>query len=183
MANEENLNEQLPEESAPVSSPKKGGLNAKVFIIGLPLFVVQLIAVYFITANILLNKMAEHQNAEKSGEESGELSDSDTAAVELGKFLYSVEDIIVNPAGTKGKTLLMTSVAFDLKSEENRLEMEGKDALVKDLVISVLSSKSTIQLGNSFYRDTLRYEIRDKLDEFLPTVGVNKVYFSKFIIN
>lgn len=167
------------------SSPeKKGGLNAKVFVIGIPLFVIQLVAVYFITANILLNKMSEKAAAAESGEEGTELHDSDTLAnVELGKFIHSIDDIIVNPAGTKGKELLLATVAFDLRSEENKLEMEGKDILVKDLVISVLSSKSVLLLGNTSYRDTLRSEIQGKLLEFLPNIGVNKVYFSKYIIN
>ncbi|MBU1101678.1 MAG: flagellar basal body-associated FliL family protein [Bacteroidetes bacterium] len=163
---------------------KKGGLNAKVFVIGIPLFVIQLVAVYFITANILLNKMSEKAAAAESAEEGTELHDSDTLAnVELGKFIHSIDDIIVNPAGTKGKELLLASVAFDLRSEENKLEMEGKDILVKDLVISVLSSKSVVLLGNTSYRDTLRSEIQNKLVEFLPNIGVNKVYFSKYIIN
>ena len=184
MIDEENIDPGLP--ASPVKRQEKsGGLNMKVFAIGLPLFIVQLVAVYFITANVLLNKITE--NATPNGAEhanSEESYDSDTSAyVELGKYLYLVDDIIVNPAGTKGKELLLASVAFDLSSEENKLEMEGKDILVKDLVISVLSSKSTFQLGNTSYRDTLRNEIQGKLIEFLPNVGVNKVYFSKYIIN
>ena len=167
-------------------STKKGGINAKIFIIGIPLFIVQLVVVYFITANILLNKMAEkeHPGDSENGSTATEKAEGDSSAnVELGKFLYQVDDIIVNPAGTKGKELLLASVAFDLKSEENKVEMEGKDVLVKDLVISVLSSKNIAQLGNTSYRDTLRIEIQSKLNDFLPTVGVNKVYFSKYIIN
>lgn len=181
MIEDDNINE-IP--AAPMASPeKKGGLNAKVFVIGIPLFVIQLVAVYFITANILLNKMSEKAAAAESGEEGTELHDSDTAHVELGRFIHSVDDIIVNPAGTKGKELLLATIAFDLQSEENKIEMEGKDILVKDLVISVLSSKSVVLLGNTSYRDTLRDEIQAKLAEFLPSVGVNKVYFSKYIIN
>lgn len=184
MIDEENIDPGIP--ASPVKTQEKsGGLNMKIFAIGLPLFIVQLVAVYFITANVLLNKITENtgpNGAEHAASENA--SDSDTSAhVELGKYLYSVDDIIVNPAGTKGKELLLASVAFDLTSEENKVEMEGKDVLVKDLVISVLSSKTTFQLGNTAYRDTLRNEIQSKLADFLPDVGVNKVYFSKYIIN
>lgn len=184
MIDEEKLDAGAPETPIKISE-RKGGLNMKVFVIGLPLFVIQLVAVYFITANILLNKVSEARNGGKTPDSvSEEVDDSDSSAIlELGKFLYSVDDIIVNPAGTKGKELLLASVAFDLQSEENKMEMEGKEILVKDLVISVLSSKSTVQLGNTTYRDTLRNEIQGKLGEFLPSVGVNKVYFSKYIIN
>ncbi len=184
MIDDEKIENSLPEPS--VRTPeKKGGLNMKVFVIGLPLFIVQLVAVYFITANILLNKITENVNQGDTKNTNSEqiLDDDSSSHVELGKYLYSVDDIIVNPAGTKGKELLLASVAFDLKSEENKSEIAGKEILVKDLVISVLSSKSTIQLGNTAYRDTLRYEIQGKLAEFLPAVGVNKVYFSKYIIN
>ena len=167
-------------------SAKKSS-NLKFFIIGLPIFVVQLIVVYFVTANIIMNKVGtsnstpEHKSV--SGEVSKDKKNGKSKKIEYGKFLYSVDDIIVNPLGSNGEQLLLASIAFDLGSEENVSELKTKDVLVKDLVISILSNKDAAQLSNNAYKDSLRTEISKKVEKFLPSLKVNRVYFSKYILN
>lgn len=180
--NPENQSVEIPE-------PKKGGINMKVILIGLPLFILQLIVVYFVTANILLNKVQGNSELQPGGEQTTEQSGEKTAKPEkkeetsVGKYLYSVDDVIVNPAGTNGEQLLLTSIAFDLATQEAEKEIKEKEIVVKDMIISVLSSKTINQLNNTLYKDTLRTEISKKLNKNLPQIKVNKVYFSKYIIN
>lgn len=168
----------------------KGGINMKVILFGLPLFILQLIVVYFVTANILLNKVQgtseEVAQTEQVAEESTENENKDekpAATTAVGNFLYSVDDVIVNPAGTNGDQLLLTSIAFDLATQEGANELKEKEIVVKDMIISVLSSKTISQLNNTMYKDTLRTEISRKLNTNMPQIKVNKVYFSKYIIN
>ena len=108
---------------------------------------------------------------------------NETKKSAIGKFIYSVDDVIVNPAGTNGDQLLLTSIAFDVATQEGEKELKEKEIIVKDMIISVLSSKTIGQLNNTSYKDTLRTEISKKLQVNLPEVKVNKVYFSKYIIN
>ena len=175
---------------ADLPEPKKGGINTKVILFGLPLFILQLIIVYFVTANILLNKVqgnsAIQQAAVKTEEPKGsQNTNADNAQKKpiIGKYIYSVDDVIVNPAGTSGDQLLLTSIAFDVATPEGEKELKEKEIIVKDMIISVLSSKTINQLNNTTYKDTLRMEISKKLQVNLPQVKVNKVYFSKYIIN
>lgn len=169
--------------------PKKGGINMKVILFGLPLFVLQLIVVYFVTANILLNKVqgnstvqaAASQTEQAEGKQNAETVKAPQKTV-LGKFIHSVDDVIVNPAGTNGEQLLLTSIAFDIANQEGEKELKEKEIIVKDMIISVLSSKNISQLSNTAYKDTLRTEISNRLQLNLPQVKVNKVYFSKYII-
>ena len=183
MATEEKKTETEEKQETPPEEKKKSlSINPKIFIIGLPLFIVQLIAVYFITANILLSKVQEHtegQTEEPKTEESEKKKENKT---ELGKFIYSIEDIIVNPASTEGKRLLLTSVGLDLKSEEELQSIKSKEILVKDIIVSTLSSKSLNQLSNSAYKDSLKTEIADRLKQSLPSLELNTVYLSKYII-
>lgn len=174
------------------STSKKDSVSLKVLVVGIPLFIVQLIAVYFITANILMDKVqgttieeAEAALVDESVTESDEVTADSTEkpTVIIGKYIYSVDDIIVNPAGTNGQQLLLTSIAFDLGSEEDKNNLEGKDVVVKDMIISVLSSKTISLLSNTSYKDSLKSEISEKLTEFVPDAHVNRVYFSKYIIN
>ena len=166
---------------------KQGSGGTKILMIGLPVFIVQLVVVYFITANILLDKFEEQYKHEAV---LGDLAVLDSAKsnpehtnVEYGKFLYTIDDIIVNPANTTGEQLLLSSIAFDLGSEENVKEMEGKNILVKDLILSILSSKTVDKLSTNSYKDSLRVEISKQVSDFLPDLKVNRIYFSKYILN
>jgi flagellar FliL protein len=171
-------------EETEVQPKEKKGLNLKILLFGIPIFIVQLIAVYFITANFLLNKVqASHSTAEQAPVEAKkEAAQPQASNKELGKFVYMIEDLIVNPAKTDGKRLLLSSLGFDVPSEKDNQELKSKEFLVKDAVISVMSSKELTQLGNIAYRDTLRTEIIKRLSQLMPAVKVNTIYFSKYIL-
>jgi flagellar FliL protein len=183
--------DEKPETEEKIEVPaetKKSVLNPKVLLFGVPIFILQLLIVYFVTANILMSKI--HQNnpelaedESKSAEQldSVNTSNKNQAEVELGKFIFLVEDVIVNPAGTDGKRFLLTTVGFDISSAEEMKELQGKEVLVKDMVISKLSSKDISQLNNSAYRDTIRTEISGEIKKLIPRVKVNNIYFSKYI--
>jgi flagellar FliL protein len=181
---------------------KKGPLvNPKIFLYGLPLFIVQLIAVYFITANVLMSKIHSNEksdslktdnkgmvNNQNNSNNSNSNSNPNTSNnnskpnVEVGKFLYSIDDIIVNPAETDGKRLLLTSVGFDFQTEDEKKNMQAKEIITKDIIIAALSSKSFDKLTDFAYRDTLKAEITSRLRVAIPQIKLNRVYFSKFIV-
>lgn len=166
-------------------STKKKGLNIKVLLFGIPLFIVQLVAVYFITANFLLNRM-QGSNSAAQNNVAGQVKPADAKKAEkpaeLGKYIFMVEDLIINPANTDGKRLLLSSLGFDVASEQNNQELKEKEVVLKDAVISVMSGKNLSQLANMAYRDTLRTEITKKLGKLMPAVKINTIYFSKYIL-
>ena len=163
----------------------KSGINSKILLLGVPIFMIQLVAVYFITANILLKKLdARNQLAANDSTQAGQVinASNEKQKVELGKFIFPVKDIIVNPAGTDGKRLLLTSIGIDLKTQAMMSELQTREALVKDVIISTLSSKDVDQLNNTAYRDTLKTEISSHITNLIPSIGINTIYFSKYIL-
>ena len=60
----------------PVES-KKGGMNMKVLIVGLPVFIIQLVAVYFITGNFLLSRIEAKAASETESKSEGKGGKSD----------------------------------------------------------------------------------------------------------
>jgi len=173
----------LPDEKVDSSSGK--GFNIKIILFGLPLFIIQLIGVYFITANVLIPKMQSTSTevaADSTLTEASEEAKNEASQEEIGKFVYVIDDLIINPAGTDGKRFLLSSIGFDIKSEQNQQELKAKEILVKDAIITILSGKNVLQLGNSLYRDTLKTEISGKVRELLPAVSLNNIYFSKYIL-
>lgn len=182
MAEEEKKQEQPVDNPEPAELKKSSFFSQKVILIGLPLFIVQLVAVYFITANFLLNRVegstpnGSRANSENTSEKEG------SNKIELGKYIFLIEDVIVNPAGTEGKKLLLASIGFDLSNENEQNELKSKEVLVKDVIVSTLSSKSLEQLSDSSYRDKLKNEIGQKVTTLIPDLKLNAVYFSKYII-
>jgi flagellar FliL protein len=168
---------QEPEQK--IKSTKSGSLNLKVFLIGLPLFIIQIAAVYFITANILMSK-SETQETKNDDSIIRKPIDS-LPDVELGKHIFLVEDIIVNPAGSEGERLLLTSLGFDTKDEESQKELKAKEVVVKDVIITTFSSKTWDQLNKSSYKDSLKVELYDRINRLIPSIKLNTVYFSKYI--
>jgi flagellar FliL protein len=160
----------------------KKSINPKVFLIGLPLFILQLIIVYFVTTNILLTKFENNPQA-LSGEHAAESEDDEHSEEALGQHIFSIEDIIVNPAGTNGQRLLLVSLGVDVGSEEEYNTLVSKEFLVKDVVISTLSEKTMNLLGRVGTKDSLKVEISEKLANTIPSIKVNQIYFSKYVIN
>ena len=180
---EEQKNPEKPEETVPVE--KKSKFNTKILLFGIPAFMIQLVVVYFVTANILLDKWKSGnmpQEPEMNVEQTSGSEDGNNENSELGKYVYLEEDVIVNPADTQGKRLLLSSVGFDLGSEENKNAMKEKKILIRDMIISILASKTVDQLNSTSFRDTLKVEISKTVKDLIPNLKVNQVYFSKYII-
>lgn len=182
----ENIDEQL-EEPLGISEKSKKSINPKIFIVGLPLFVLQLVIVYFVTANILLTKFESAPVKKGENVEAAEGTKDDTSGenseAEIGKNIFPIEDIIVNPTGTNGQRLLLVSLAFDVASAEQLEALKQKEVIVKDMVISTLSSKSMGELSAVGQKENLKTEIAGGLANLLPDIKVNSVYFSKYVIN
>ncbi len=181
---EQKPEKKLEEIESQIDSKKR--LNPKVFLIGLPLFIIQLVAVYFITANVLLSKMEqETQQAGNAGVEINETEKAESTAVadlEFGKHLYLIEDLIINPANTSGQRLLLSTIGIDLSTANEVIELESKSVVLKDVVISVLASKTLNQLESIAYRDSIRTELAVNIASRIPDINIKSVYFSKYIL-
>jgi flagellar FliL protein len=168
------------------SDSKKGGLNIKVFVIGLPLFIIQLVLVYFITGNFLLNrfeKSAGDSDKEQSTKvEKGKAKNKGAKAPGESNFFFTVDDVIINPAGTNGQRLMLVSVGLGVNSDEEAKKLKEKEVLVKDIVISTLGSKTLTDLSQTYSKDSLKVQLTKIFADRLPDMEINSVYFPKYII-
>ncbi len=162
--------------SQPASAPAAGIPLKKLIVIGIPVFIAQFAAIYFIAGKLMGSpsasaataapvKAAEQQSAEPETEQ-----------------LYVVKDLIVNPAGTNGTRFLLTTIGFEVTTAEARQELEKKDVQLRDVLNSILTSKGLPELVNVDLRPRLRDEIMDKVAALLKSGKMKNVYFSKFII-
>ncbi|MCK9210199.1 MAG: flagellar basal body-associated FliL family protein [Ignavibacteriaceae bacterium] len=185
MIKEEKLEEILKEDLAPAKIEEAKGLNRKVFIIGIPAFIVQLIVVYFIMGYMITSKIQGHtvtNDSTKTKPVTVKKVEEKPDEAQNANFIYSIEDIVVNPAETDGKRLLLLSLGISVRSEEDKTEMKTKEILVKDAIISTISSKNLFQLNSAGYKDTLKIELTQRIKQIFPKVHLHQVYFSKFIL-
>lgn len=163
---------------------KKSSFNSKFLTIGLPVFVVEVLVVYFVTANILMKKFegAKNISQEVTSKDFTPTQLENVEPSQLGKHIFTINDVIVNPEGTDGKRLLLVSVGFDLGKEKDQTEFKDKEVMVKDAIITVLSSKTLNQLSNVAYKDTIKINLINRVRQMMPDVQLNTVYLSKYII-
>jgi flagellar protein FliL len=191
-----------PEQTAPATpeaAPAAKLPIKKLIMFGVPLFVVQLVLVYFLITKVLApapasTAEAEHGKTEESsekekgkkghGSEGKEGKEGEGGGGEGGGEgkIYIVKDLIVNPAGTNGTRFLLTTVGFEVTTPEALKDIEAKDVMVRDALNTIFTSKDLTSLVNVEGREALRKEIQEKVGGFIRDGELTNVYFSKFII-
>lgn len=170
--------EEVPAPAAE-SSPYTSLSPAKIIGIGAGAFLLQIAIVYLLIALFLVPKITA------SG--AGQASPAEAAAAQPeshteGQFVFVVKDLIINPAGTGGTRFLMATVGVETASDEELKSIEKKDVLVRDVLNTILASKTIEMLDDQTRREGLRREIRDSLQRSIHPEKISQVYFSKFII-
>jgi flagellar FliL protein len=120
-------------------------------------------------------------HGESGGGDHGGSHGGSAAAAARGN-IYSIDNIIVNPAGTGGSRFLSTSISFELKSNQLVKDFESRDAVIRDALITILSSKTVTQLTNPKQREITRYQIRKRVAQLLNTEDIEGVYYTDFVL-
>lgn len=181
--------EGLEDEETPKGSkiPKKlilfGGMGLGVVVLGVVL------------ALFVLRPMMSDSSPEGQTEETAQTEDvahekpkpkSKPKASHSGDksrtILYAVENIVVNPAGTGGTRFLSLSLGFELGSQELARQFEDREPIVRDALITILSSKTVAQLTDARQKEIIRYQIKKRLAQLLRTKEIEGVYYTDFVM-
>lgn len=74
------------------------------------------------------------------------------------------------------------SVEFELSNKNLEKEIDDKNGLVRDTIISIMRSLTTNQVLGSEGQNYLRNEIKTKVSGALNTNAIKDVYFDDFIV-
>jgi flagellar FliL protein len=97
-------------------------------------------------------------------------------------LVYAVKDIVVNPAGTGGTRFLSVSFGFELGSPELMMAFEEREPVVRDALITILSSKTVAQLTDAKQKEIVRYQIKKRLQQLLGSEEIEGVYYTDFVL-
>lgn len=99
-----------------------------------------------------------------------------------GAIVYAIDDIVVNPAGTGGSRFLSVSFGFELGTPELADDFEAREALVRDALITILSSKTVAQLTDVKQKEITRYQIKKRLEKLMASEDLKAVYYTDFVL-
>ncbi len=194
---EEKKTVELSEEASGESTEKKGSKKTLLFgAIGVACLLVGVVLAIFVVRPMLAGskdagtadqtsqvepaKVADHGKDAKRYDKSKakKKSDHGTAA----SVVYAIKDIVVNPAGTGGSRFLSVSFGFELESPDLAHEFESREIVVRDALITILSSKTVTQLTDARQKEIMRYQIKKRISRLLETDELAAVYYTDFVL-
>ena len=113
---------------------------------------------------------SESHAASEGGHEAGE-----------GQF-FELENLVVNPAGSRGERFLMVSVAFEVPDGETVNQLHEREVQVRDVVSATLESQTLETLTRQGAREGLKLQLREAIAELAGNPAWMRVYIPRFVI-
>jgi len=174
MAEEENT-EETSEEVAP---PEKKSNNVVLIIIAVVLVLVLAIVGVVVVMLAGGDDTPQAANTQQSAKQKPmKLMDS----MEVGP-MFPLETFTVNLLSDSGRRYLKVQMNLELDGEELAAELESKTAVVRDVVIRLLSSKTLEEISTAKGKDKLKEQIVNQLNLRLRDGNLRNVYFTEFVV-
>jgi len=179
MAEEET--EQQDESSG--EQKKSNSLILIIIIVVLILFII----IGAIVTILMMGGNDEQQLQQSSAQErpmnqqnaSGSMASAPLA--EIGP-MFPLDTFTVNLLSESGRRYLKVEMNLELSGEELGMELDSKTAVIRDIVIRLLSSKSLEEISTAKGKAKLKEQIVDQLNMRLRDGRINNVYFTEFVV-
>jgi flagellar FliL protein len=93
--------------------------------------------------------------------------------------VYSIADLIINPAD--GRRHFMVTVSLEFSNKEKLAEIQRREPLLRDNLITFFSSQPNEVLTNIRYRQAIRSRVKKIMDYQLGEGVVSRVFFDKWV--
>ena len=114
----------------------------------------------------------EAEDEEESNEE---------APIEYGEFM-ELTNIVVNPANSNGRRLLMLSLGIESADPAHLADLETRQMVVRDTIMKVLGRRTVDELASIELRSTLKQELIMAVNSVLTEGEIQRMYFTQFVI-
>ena len=96
--------------------------------------------------------------------------------------LYPLDTFTVNLLSDHGTVYLKVKLDFELSIKELKNELDAKNAVIRDAVIRILTSKSLEDLSTDVGKEAAADEIMNDINAMLHDGYIKNVYFTEFIV-
>jgi flagellar FliL protein len=151
--------------------------NKLLLVIIIVLLLILLIIGGLVAYFLLFNNS---DNNQPTGEKK-EIVKKTNALAEIGP-IYPLDQFIVNLASNNADRYLKCKISLELSMPELQQEIDKKLPAIRDIIISILSSKSVEEIQTIRGKNKLKEEIKRKINEILTSGEIKNVYFTEFVI-
>ena len=151
-------------------------------IVGVGAIVMGVVLAIFVLKPMMASDPEGEHTSEKKKAATHAKKSSGGHGEESASNFFAVKDIVVNPAGTGGTRFLSVSFAFQVDSPEMMAELESKETILRDVLITILSAKTVAQLTDAKQKEIVRYQIKKRISEILETEELAAVYYTDFVL-
>jgi flagellar FliL protein len=167
-------NQEEQETKPPPPEVKDSKKIPKWLIIALAIFLLAGIGT-FASLKLLGKKntqvVAEGENDPKKDETNGEIGP-----------MFPLDPFIVNLADGDGKRYLKLTMELELEEEKTSEELEKRSAQIRDTVLTLLTSKTFVEIKDVAGKFKLREQITGRVNTHLKLGKIRQVYFTEFVI-
>jgi flagellar FliL protein len=178
MAEEEKKEESGEEEE---KQEKSGGGNNNIVLILIVVLLVLVLAVIGIGAYVMLSGDDQESTETVKQEKVEKRSHRRSEDLTVGP-MYPLDKFTVNLLSENGRRFLVAKVNLEEDSEELTAELDKKTPLIRDIIISILSSKTVEEITTPKGKEKLKEEIVNQINKYLEDGEIKRVYFTEFVI-
>ena len=178
-------------ENAPAPEPAKKGSNKLVLFgsIGLGAIIIGVVLALFVIKPMMAGSSdgsegdaTEHNDIAKKETKKNKQKLVNDEGQEVSSLIYAMENIVINPSGTGGSRFLSVSFGFEIESMELKEEFTQKEPIIRDALITILSSKTVAELTDAKQKEIVRYQIKKRLSKLMHTDDLAGVYYTDFVL-
>ncbi len=181
-----------PEEAKPAAPPKTGKPLLPLIAIGVAALIGGTALGNFVLPKLLSGSSASAnadgesepaEHGDKASQADGEHgAEKGEAAGNFADRVLQLDPFVVNVTGESYPRYLKVQVAFETASPEGKAMLEERVASIRDLTISLLSSKRLADVTDFEGKALLKDDLRHQVNEMLGKEQVESVLFTEFVV-
>lgn len=171
--------EEEKEESTESEGKEKGG-GSNIVLILIVVLLVLVLAIGGVVAYLMLSGDERDDGASVKQEKvvKKRRHGDDTA---IGP-MYPLDKFTVNLMSDNGRRYLVAKINLEEDGDELTPELDKKKPMIRDIIISILSSKTVEEISTVKGKEKLKQEIMSAINKRLDDGQIRHVYFTQFVI-
>jgi flagellar FliL protein len=175
--------EEEKEETEGESEKKGGGGGSNIVLILIVVLLVMVLAIGGVVAYLMLSGDEEPIDGAAVAQEKVEKKKPRRNADDLQVGpMYPLDKFTVNLMSDNGRRFLVVKMNLEQDGEELTPELDKKTPLIRDIIISILSSKTVEEITTAKGKEKLKEEIMNEINKHLEDGQIRHVYFTEFVI-
>ncbi|MCA0375373.1 MAG: flagellar basal body-associated FliL family protein [Gemmatimonadetes bacterium] len=115
-----------------------------------------------------------------AGDHGGGEAGKEGGAAEVAPHV--LDNLVLNPANSGGSRFLLLTVAIETAQAAALEQFKTRDAELRDIVLTTLSTKTVEQLTDITKRDEFKTEVIGAIDARFGKKTVKSLYFPQFVV-